>query len=301
MIDGSLLQEIKENHSKDSNNKSINDFSSDFIKLIQLSEQVKKCEDIEVIFDFSSCNFLRQNAVAFLGGLAKLINFRGGKAEFAWHTMKEKIFTNLEQNGFVFAFGGGIDRWQGNCIPYRQDLCNNIDERTEDVMSYLDDLWLGRGWIGVDQCTKSEVIVRVSELYSNAFEHSCSDIGVFTCGQRYPNINKLSLTIIDFGVGIPFNIRSHLNQESLPTLDALQWAFQAGHTTRHFFPGSSGCISGGTGLSMQILRRFVDDKQGKIDIYSHDGRVKITPKGDFYQSIPAFFEGTMINICLQCV
>jgi hypothetical protein len=33
----------------------------------------------QVEFDFTGCRFLRQNAVAFLGGLARLIEHRGGE------------------------------------------------------------------------------------------------------------------------------------------------------------------------------------------------------------------------------
>lgn len=272
----------------------INDCSSDFIKLFKLSTQVDHCEDKEVIFDFSDCNFLRQNAVAFLGGLAMLIKHRGGRVEFAWHTMQHKIRRNLEQNSFVSAFNICVHGWEGNCIPYRQDFCNDIDERVVDVMNYLDDQWLGRGWVDIATPTKNEVIQTVLELYRNAFDYSCSEIGVFTCGQHYPNIGELRLSIVDFGVGIPYNVRRHLHQEEMLAKNALQWAFQRGNTTRQG-------MSGGYGLDMITLKNFVNDKKGKIEIYSHDGQVIIAPSGEIYQNAPTFFKGTMINISLQCV
>lgn len=273
----------------------LNDCSSDFIKLFKLSTQVDHCEDKEVIFDFSDCNFLRQNAVAFLGGLAMLIKHRGGRVEFAWHTMQCKILRNLEQNSFVSAFNICVYGWEGNCIPYRQDFCNDIDERVVDVMNYLDDQWLGRGWVDIATPTKNEVIQTVLELYRNAFDYSCSEIGVFTCGQHYPNIGELRLSIVDFGVGIPHNIRRHLHQEEMLAKDALQWAFQRGNTTRQK-------MSGGYGLDIITLKNFVNDKNGKIEIYSHDGQVIIAPSGEIYQqNASTFFKGTMINISLQCV
>jgi hypothetical protein len=273
----------------------INDYSSsDFSKLFKLLAQVEHCKDTEIIFDFSDCNFLRQNAVAFLGGLAKLIKHRGGRAEFAWHTMQHKIHRNLEQNSFVSAFNVCVNGWEGNCIPYRQDICNDIDERVVDVMNYLDDQWLGRGWIDIETSTKNEVIQTVLELYRNAFDYSSSEIGVFTCGQHYPAIGVLKLSIVDFGVGIPYNVRMYLHQEEMLAKNALQWAFQRGNTTRRG-------MSGGYGLDMVCLRNFVNDKNGKIEIYSHDGQVIIAPSGEIYQNASTFFKGTMINISLQCV
>ncbi len=41
----------------------------------------------DVQFDFTGCGFLRQNAVAFLGGLARLIEYRGGRVTFDWATL----------------------------------------------------------------------------------------------------------------------------------------------------------------------------------------------------------------------
>ncbi|MHC5721923.1 MAG: hypothetical protein ACYTX0_60370, partial [Nostoc sp.] len=96
-----------------------------------------------------------------------------------------------------YAFGNNQQSWQGNSIPYREDFDNNLD----GILNYLDKKWLGRDWVEVNQAIKDEIIQNALEIYSNAFEHGLSDIGVFTCGQRYPNLNKLKLTVIDFGIG----------------------------------------------------------------------------------------------------
>ena len=60
-------------------------------------------------------------------------------------------------------------------------------------------------------------------------------------------------------------------------------------------------MSGGYGLDMGALKNFVNDKKGKIEIYSHNGQVIIAPSGEIYQNSSTFFKGTMINISLQCV
>src|SRR5690349_10037429 len=74
-----------------------------------------------IIFDFSNCTFLGQSGVAFLGGLARLIERRGGEVVFAWDTLKSGVRMNLAQNGFLSAFGEPVDPWVGNSIPYRED------------------------------------------------------------------------------------------------------------------------------------------------------------------------------------
>ena len=70
-----------------------------------------------IVFDFSACTFLGQSGVAFLGGLARLVERRGGEIEFAWDTLRSGIRMNLAQNGFLSAFGQRVDPWEGNSIP----------------------------------------------------------------------------------------------------------------------------------------------------------------------------------------
>jgi len=41
-------------------------------------------------------------------------------------------------------------------------------------------------------------------------------------------------------------------------------------------------------------------KQGKIEIYSHDGYALIDESQELYQSSCTFFEGTLINITIKC-
>jgi hypothetical protein len=59
----------------------INDRLSDYDDLFSLWQKTQE-KGIEVAFNFSRCDSLQQNAVAFLGGLANLIESRGGKVEF---------------------------------------------------------------------------------------------------------------------------------------------------------------------------------------------------------------------------
>ena len=55
----------------------LNDGPYDFARLFEIWNDVNDYfEDIR--FDFSRCGFLRPNAVAFLGGLARLVESRMG-------------------------------------------------------------------------------------------------------------------------------------------------------------------------------------------------------------------------------
>src|SRR5690606_29041472 len=91
-------------------------------------------------------------------------------------------------------------------------------------------------------------------------------VGVHGCGQLFPRLGILSLTLVDFGVGIPANVR-RFHGESATLWNGkrcLEWAFTRGNSTR------SGPISGGLGLD--TLREFVFASQGSLEIHSHESR-----------------------------
>jgi hypothetical protein len=265
----------------------INDEPKDFDCLFQLWQQVQDDAN-EIIFDFSKCYFLRQNAVAFLGGLARLIESRGGKVIFDWDTVKRHVCMNLKQNGFLYAFNGAEEPWQGNSIPYREDLSQDRD----GLIHYLAEQWLGRDWVHISDYLRALIVGITWEIYANAFEHGQTDIGVFSCGQYYPKLRELNLTVVDFGVGIPHNVRDFRKIHNLPAEQALQWAFQEGTTTR------TGNVTGGIGLD--YLKKFVHINKGKLQILSHDGCATIDEKQEVYENKQTFFGGTLVNITLLC-
>ncbi|AFZ13444.1 ATP-binding region ATPase domain protein [Crinalium epipsammum PCC 9333] len=265
----------------------INDKAKDFDRLFQLWTQVQE-NTKEVIFDFSQCFFLRQNAVAFLGGLARLIESRGGKVIFDWDTVKNHVRMNLKQNGFMYAFNSGEEPWQGNSIPYREDRYQDIDGLTH----YLAEQWLGKDWVHISDLLRSVIVSTAWEIYANAFEHGRTEIGVFSCGQHYPNLGELKLSVVDFGVGIPQNVRDFQKNPNLPADQALQWAFQKGTTTR------GGRVTGGIGLD--YLKQFVHINKGKLQILSNDGCATIDKQQEVYEKRPSFFGGTLVNITLLC-
>lgn len=266
----------------------INDGPQDFDKLFKLWEQVND-DFLDVTFDFSRCGFLRQNAVAFIGGLARLIEKRHGKATFDWLTLKNNwISTNLAQNGFMAAFGHSSDPWTGNSIPYREDLSQ---DKTA-LVDYLKTKWLGRGWVPVSERLRDEIVGRVWEIYANAFEHGQSPIGIFGCGQYYKKLHELKLTVIDFGVGIPSNVRIYARNPNISADKALQWAFQRGTTTKH--NGTS------RGMGLDLLKDFVKINKGRLEIFSHEGYALIDEAQEMFKNRKAFFEGTLVNITLRC-
>ena len=257
----------------------INDGRSDFIVLANIWRDVmSKGKGAEVLFKFSSCNFLRPNAVVFLGALARLIEYFGGKPTFVVETMKPHISTNLLQNGFAYAMGADTHPWQGNSIPYQEFGHNDINR----IVNNLKNEWLGRDWVNISNTLKNEIAGQMSEIYINSFEHSKTLIGVSSCGQHFPNRRELVLAVADFGVGIPSNVRSSVD-DRLSGAETMRWAFTRGNTTAKQ-------IYGPRGMGLDLLKEFVRLNGGKLEIYSHDGYARIDSSGEIYENLQAFLK-----------
>lgn len=272
----------------------LNDYPSDFEQLFKIWQQVNDYY-LDIRFDFSRCGFLRPNAVAFLGGLVRLIVSRHGNVAFDWASVhSQRVMANIRQNGFAGNFGYPSSSWSGNSIPYREDLTRDVG----GIMDYLEKYWLGRGWVQVSQRLRDAIVGHMWEIYNNAFEHSGSDVGVFTCGQYFPHNETLVLSVVDFGQGIPAKIRGFFRQHADESLVArltgascLRWAFQAGNTTKVGEPGGSG---------LDLLKEFIRLNQGKLEVYSNEGYGIIDKDGERYENHAISFEGTVVHITLHC-
>jgi len=268
----------------------INDNPGDFDRLFGLWDVVKDFSG-DVTFDFRLCSFLRPNAIAFLGGLARLIERRGYSAIFDWDTLNDPVKAILRQNGFASAFGyARALGFPGKSIPYREDIA-----QSNDIIDYLAYEWLGHGWVHVSDKLRNAIVGRVWEIYANAFLHAKSKIGVFSCGQFFWRMGLLKLAVIDFGVGIPLRVREffkdHSSAKQFPATSCLRWAFE---------PGNSTIEGTGRGIGLDILKEFVHVNHGSLDIYSEDGYVRITHEKEQYIKGSGFFQGTAVNITIRC-
>ena len=102
--------------------------------------------------------------------------------------------------------------------------------------------------------------------------------------------------MVDFGVGIPSNVRLHfLNTQGSaahhsPAHACMEWAFQLGTSTK----------IGGRGVGLDLLASFVRMNDGRMDIFSHDGHALVTKDGVEFSILPVYFEGTLVNISFRC-
>jgi hypothetical protein len=258
-------------------------------RLFNLYQEIAQIPDerLKIIIDFHYCEFLDHLGVAFLGGIVRSIKNRQGQLEFDLQTISKPIYMNLAQNGFLHECGENLQPWQGNSVRYRCDLA--LDE---SIYQYLEEQWLGQDWIDISPDLREGILSTVAEIYLNAFDHSQSAIGVFSCGQHYPKKEMLELTTIDFGVGIISNVRSLPQYTEISTEEALKWAFEPGNSTKQQE------LSRGNGL--KLLQDFVIKNQGSLRVCTNDGQVIVSDNGVIYNSTKNPFSGTLVNIAFRC-
>ena len=153
-------------------------------------------------------------------------------------------------------------------------------------------VYVARKRLAASSALRDAIVGRVWETYANAFEHAKSPVGVFSCGQHFPRKHSLQLCVVDFGVGIPSNVRWFVQNPDLPADVALRWAFEAGNTTA---PNGMG-----QGIGLDLLRELVNVNAGCLEVFSHEGYARIDDKGEKYETRGSVFEGTLLNVSLRC-
>ena len=238
-------------------------------------------------FDFSLCHFLQQNAVVLIGGLARLIETRGGFIQFRWDTLSHEVKRNLLKNGFLRTFDNGWGKVaEGNAVAYKE----HGTPEAHEVLPYLENDFLGRGWMRLSPYLKAAVVGNLWELYANAAEHAKSSIGVFSCAQHYPRKQLLKLTVGDFGIGIPNKVRGFHQRPNLSASRSLRWALQPMSSTG----------GGGRGLGLATIKELVKVNKGRLEIFSNDGYCSIDRNGEIYAVRNTPFQGTIVNVTLVC-
>lgn len=265
--------------------KIVNDNADDFLRLFSLIQNLPG-ESKSLVLDMSECEFVQPSGLVLLGGAALAAKARGVAVRCEWprHDVAHKF---LGKCCFREAFGGAPFEFRDNSIPFR------IDSKGEpkEIVSYLRNEWIGRGWLNVSNPLAGAIVSRLYEVYDNAFSHSCSPVGTVTCGQHFPTKKKLTLTVADFGNGIPETVNRFVDAP-MSDVDALRWAFTEGHTTRR---GVGPC-----GLGLKLLRDFVAANRGRMYVYSNAARVEFSSHNTTFDRLSTPFCGTLFHIRLNC-
>jgi len=152
--------------------------------------------------------------------------------------------------------------------------------------------WLSQA-LGVPSVALGTLRASIREIFSNIADHSTQNIGGMHI-QYFPNKNTISVSISDFGIGIPSAMRQSFTLKR--DCDAIAYALVEGVSTR------AGPRRSGFGLPF-IVRNIVTGNQGKVDIHSGWGKVACFQGAQEPQLVPSdtqgLYPGTLVSIELQ--
>jgi hypothetical protein len=228
-------------------------------------------------------HFFAANMSAALG--AVLDTFTGNLNDIHFDCIDPKIEQILLKNDFLTYYG------KKRAVDFYKTTIKFQKLKPTDgkfFKSYvINELILGHG-SDLPQMTpgvKAKIVEAIYEIFVNAQIHSETSY-IYTCGQFFPNKNKIEFTIVDTGIGFREKIYRRFGSQ-LTSTQAISWAVKDRMTTKEG-------VSGGIGLA--ILREFVRMNRGKMQIVSHDGFYQYDGGHEVVRTFIGEFPGTIVNL-----
>lgn len=239
------------------------------------------CQTVEI--NFYKCSFFRSNYSAILLAFYHHLNNKNINC-LVRQSRYTRLNNVLNKNLFYSQTCPSLSK------PL-QDVNNTVIEvcriflNDQDALEQVIDSLTLKGLNNVSIQLMNKILQKIFELFSNAFRHSYSEVGVVYAGQFYPNEEKLHITIVDFGVGIKKNVMDYLGNQSVSGANAIRWAIVETNST-----------SGTGGLGLSLLKELIKKTNGKLEIISNDGYYSITDGVEKFENLDYKFSGTVINI-----
>ncbi len=252
--------------------------------------QILDCKDSVIEVNLSEATFIRTNFVAILGLVMEQKKMQGFEVSIIEPKLP-KVKKPLVAIGFLennIQRNAKMIHYQKIKLDEKDDFYLNFDTYfTQKARAHL---------VNVSERLFNILIQKILELFSNAFRHSRSEVGIFCSGQLFPKDKKFSFVIVDGGVGIKTNVYEYIdklvNGEKMKWLrkkiklsgeQAMRWAVKQGNST-----------TGKGGLGLDLIRDFIIKNNGNLDIISNDARYSINNGKESYSSLEREFVGTLI-------
>jgi hypothetical protein len=276
----------------------LGNLSSDFdgfTALAKLAADAGQLEASEFELSFASLPRFDPNMAAPLGAVLATVAGRG--SHISMSDVPRHLEDILRKNGFLPLFGyPAPERLSATALPY---TCFNLAEidasqpvaktRTQLFYDYLETHLQDKGLPDLAHDFPLRLQMCLGEVFANAETHSESSLGVFVCGQFYPTQQRLDITIADSGITIPERFLRRFNVYWEP-LRILRWALKEGKTTKQGTPG---------GVGLKLLREFVCDNQGRVQIASGRAFWQFQDGKDEFTELENALPATVVTVAVN--
>lgn len=142
----------------------------------------------------------------------------------------------------------------------------------------------------LSQVQRGVLLQCLGEMLRNVHEHSSSPLGAYVCCSHFPKADRISVAIVDTGVGIPTTIRgrytSQLSDAQSISL-ATQWRVSGATATEN-----------NAGFGLFVARSTTYDTRGLFTVVSGSGLVRsVREEEDLVLEVPrASWRGTIVAL-----
>lgn len=243
-----------------------------------------------VDFDFSHLCFAEPDGMTVLANLCEWLKKREVKIDFVGCDVSRAATRYLDDCGF-------FEEYQGSPLSSRAGIRSTTQRfrrlSCEQCHDWLDQTvpWLAN-CLSANKTSLAELKSGVREIFLNIQDHSTEEIGCAHI-QWFPQGSYVHISISDFGIGIPTEIRSAFDIKN--DSDALAHSIKEGVTSKR------GSRNKGAGLHC-LLDNVVNLHKGRVDIHSNGAKLiaskssgQMIPSAS---SVSGFYPGTLISILL---
>jgi hypothetical protein len=254
-----------------------------FEALVRLRSKTEECflENIEI--DMAWTTWFDADMCAAFGAILYQLSDSINTVKLV--NIPKAVNNILSKNGFLSNYGREKlpDTW-GTTIPYQRFEAK--DDRY--FASYIEEEFVRRSEMPkMSPGLLKKFRESVFEMFSNAVIHSQTKLGIFSCGQFFPNRHRLDFSVADLGIGIRQNVLDNAGLR-LRADEAIAWATVGRNTTKR------GRIPGGLGL--KLLREFINLNGGRIQIVSDSGYWGLDGGEEISAELKHRFHGTVVSI-----
>jgi len=252
-------------------------------RLAELARETSSLSASRLELDLSRVGFFDANMAAPLGAVLARVADRFNAIEVV--NVPEMVERILRKNEFLTNYRyPALDDANRTAIPFRRLQRSDGGLFSDYVQRHLRGKGIPQMSEGLGKVFKKKIF----EVFQNAVIHSESELGIFVCGQFFPQKQILDLTIADAGIGIRENVRRFFDSKKISSVAAIRWALQEGRTTKR------GPQPGGLGL--KFLQDFVRLNKGRIQIASRFGFYEFDNGQESFSKMAADFQGTAVTI-----
>ncbi|MHC8516967.1 ATP-binding protein [Sporosarcina sp. ITBMC105] len=247
----------------------------------------------EITFDFSSLGFIEPAGITTLGNLFEWLYKKGTDTSIMLPEVYGRArwcpIEYLDDSEFFLMYTGEKLRENSQVRSTTIKLQKVTYENSHQWLEVSFIPWLAM-CLGVKKSTLGNIEMCMGEIFNNIIDHSSENIGCIYA-QHFPNKNKVTISIADFGIGIPENIRK-INS-SVNDGEALELAVEQGvsskTTPRNMGAGLHTLVSNVVkGLNGTVN---IHSGYGILQTYFGDDKIEMSSKVS-----SGFYPGTFLDI-----